>query len=148
MKSTTPRLLPSALIALAFFTLGYLVPHQQTALAQSPSPTPSVYFDNVPGGVGGHGAAEITQATTTLVNNHSVSAWPCRKDYRCSITLDFRFVQPGGMPGPVSCPSNETHCMIFSGDDWTVYTEDAAGAQDTPVSASVAGVIGVTEQPK
>jgi hypothetical protein len=148
MKSTTLRVLFAALIALGFFALGYLAPHHQTALAQAPSPTPSVYFDNVPGGVGGHGNAEITEATTTLVNGQPVSAWPCRKHYYCTITFDLRFVPLGGMPGPVSCPSGVKHCMIFSGDEWTVYKQDAAGAQETPVSASVSGVIALTEQRK
>lgn len=125
--STVLRLSLAALFALGCFTLGYLAPHHREALAQTPHPASSVPFDNVPGGVGGHGSVLVTGASTTMVGGQQISAWPCMKNDHCRLDFQFRFVVPPATPAPYACPRPLPHCLSFSGKSFRVQSVDRYG---------------------
>jgi hypothetical protein len=140
-----PSVLLVALCALVCFGLGYLAPHNGEALAQSPAPTPSVGFDNVPGGVGGHGHALITAASTRLIAGTTVGAWPCMQHDTCQLDFEFRFEPPPRVPAPYTCPRLHNHCITFTGKDFLVDSRDQNGTHHPDsgpyTKANVAGII-------
>ena len=147
--STMPRVLLASFFALASFGLGYVAPHRQ-ALAQSPSPRPSMPFDNVPGGVGGHGHALITGASSRLVGNMKSNEWPCVKDDTCTLDVQLKYEPPPTTPSPYSCPrAMPNHCLTFTGKGWQVYSNDLSGRRHPgpglSATANVAGMIQFTK---
>lgn len=143
--SNVPRVLLVALCALVCFGLGYLAPHDPEALAQSPTPAPSVPFDNVPGGVGGHGNALITGASTRPIAGVTVGAWPCMQHDTCKLDFEFRLEPPPGVPAPYTCPRLRNHCITFTGTDFLVDSKDHNGQHHPDggpyTLANVAGIL-------
>lgn len=145
-SSNVPRVLFAGLFALVCFTLGYLAPHSQEAFAQTPAPASSVPFDNVPGGVGGHGHALITNASTRSIAGTTVGAWPCVQHDTCKLDFEFQFQPPPGAPAPYTCPSGlRNHCITFTGKNFLVDSQDRSGKHHPDggpyTKANVAGII-------
>ena len=138
-----PRLLTASAFALLCFCLGYLAPHQRAALAQTPYPTSSIGYDDVPGGGHGNGGAIVTNAmaTQSALLTASKSGWACAKSSHCAVSLDFRTARKtGAAPKPFTCPIL-TNCFSFTGNGFTYVKENPSGQPIETVSGvQIAGM--------
>jgi hypothetical protein len=124
-NSNAGRLLLGSLFALACFGVGYLAPHPRVAIAQTPNPTPSL--DNVPGGIGGHGHALITNAAAMQVSG-TRAGWPCATHQKCTMDFQFRMTAANSStPTPFSCKGQHKNCLSFTGQDFMIQDQDRTG---------------------
>ncbi len=134
------RLLLASLFALACFGVGYIVPHNPVALAQSPNPGPSL--DNVPGGVGGKGMALITNGQTLETINQG-KGWPCQTHQKCTLDFQFRMTAHGSAPPPAyGCAGQHKNCLTFTGDNFMIQSEDRTGIHPSAGSFEQVNIAG------